>query len=178
MHARKLIRSSSPSSTACSSTQAEVAAASKGILRVEGETLVARVVGGEVREHETFVEAADEESVEADFQAAGRVLTVDLAASTLPTSRAGTRTTMACSRPTSRSPPWRRSKACQTNSTGKPTRLGKKWFGKYRVAIKGLTDERRAVYDEIKGMSPEPQVIDLKRPASAPRRPRTPTATS
>ena len=42
--------------------------------------------------------------------------------------------------------------------------LGKKWLGKYRVAIKGLTDERRAVYDEIKGMSPEPQVIEIKRP--------------
>ena len=31
---------------------------------------------------------------------------------------------------------------------------------------------------EIKGMSPEPQVIDIKRPGSAPSRPRTPTATS
>ena len=40
----------------------------------------------------------------------------------------------------------------------------KRWFGQYRVAIKGLTDERRAVYDEIKGMSPEPQVIEIKRP--------------
>ena len=47
----------------------KVAAASKGILQVEGETLVARVVGGEVREHQTFVEAADENSVEADFKA-------------------------------------------------------------------------------------------------------------
>ena len=42
--------------------------------------------------------------------------------------------------------------------------LGKKWFGEYRVAIKRLTDERRAVYDEIKGMAPEPQVIEIKRP--------------
>ena len=43
-------------------------------------------------------------------------------------------------------------------------KLSTKWFGKYRVAIKGLTHERRAVYDEIKGMSPEPQEIEIKRP--------------
>ena len=42
--------------------------------------------------------------------------------------------------------------------------LGNKWFGEYRISIKALSDERRAVYDEIKGMSPEPQVIELKRP--------------
>ena len=59
--------------------KATVAVASKGILKVEGETLVVRVVGGEVLEHQTFVEAADEQSVEADFKAACRTLTADLA---------------------------------------------------------------------------------------------------
>ena len=59
--------------------KATVAAASKGILQVEGETLVVRVVRGEVRERETFVEAADERSVEADFKVACRVLTADVA---------------------------------------------------------------------------------------------------
>ena len=56
-----------------------MAAASTGILQVVGETLVARVVGGEIRERYTFVEAADEHSVQADFKAAGRTLTADLA---------------------------------------------------------------------------------------------------
>ena len=42
--------------------------------------------------------------------------------------------------------------------------LARKWFDKYRVAVKGLTDERRAAYDEIRGMSPEPQVVEIKRP--------------
>ena len=42
--------------------------------------------------------------------------------------------------------------------------MPRKWFGEYRVAIKELTDERRAVYDEIKGMSPTAQVIEIKRP--------------
>ena len=43
-------------------------------------------------------------------------------------------------------------------------RLCAKWFDEYRVAIKGLSDERRAVYDEIKGMSRAVQVTELKRP--------------
>ena len=43
-------------------------------------------------------------------------------------------------------------------------RLCKKWFDDYRVTIKGLSDERQAVYDEIKGMSPEVQTTDVKRP--------------
>ena len=144
----------------------KVAAASKGILRVEGETLVARVVGGEVREHETFVEAADEESVEADFQAAGRVLTVDLARQYAAHLASGdededddglfeAHVKVAA---------LAQVEGVSDELDREADELGKKWFGKYRVAIKGLTDERRAVYDEIKGMSPEPQVIDLKRP--------------
>ena len=56
-----------------------VAAASKRILQIEGETIVARVVGGEVRARQAFHEAADEQSVEADFKAACRALTADLA---------------------------------------------------------------------------------------------------
>jgi hypothetical protein len=43
-------------------------------------------------------------------------------------------------------------------------KLAETWFSKYRLAIKGLTDERRSVYDEIRGMSPDPQRIDIQRP--------------
>jgi hypothetical protein len=42
--------------------------------------------------------------------------------------------------------------------------LAKKWIGEYRVAIKSLADERRAVYDEIIAMSRDPQRIDVLRP--------------
>ena len=38
-----------------------------------------RIVGGEVRERQPFVEAADEQSVDADFKTACRALTADLA---------------------------------------------------------------------------------------------------
>ena len=42
--------------------------------------------------------------------------------------------------------------------------LSDRWFDEYRVAILGLSDDRRAVYDEIQGMSPKPEAIGIKRP--------------
>ena len=142
----------------------KVAAASKGILRVEGETLVVRIVGGEVRERQPFVEVADEQSIDADFKAACRVLTADLArkyADHLAGEAEGddglfdAHVMVAA--------------LAQVDGVSdeldrEADELGKKWFGKYRVAIKGLSDERRTVYDEIKGMSPEAQVTEIKRP--------------
>ena len=142
----------------------KVAAASKGILQVEGETLVALVVGGEVRERQMFVEAADEQSVEANFKAACRALTADLARQYADHLARGdedddglfdAHVTVAA---------LAQVEGVSEELDREADELGKKWFGKYRVAIKGLTDERRAVYDEIKGMSPESQVIEIKRP--------------
>ena len=142
----------------------KVAAASKGILRVEGETLVARVVGGEIRERETFVEAADEQSVEADFQAAGRTLTADLARKYAAHLASGDEDDEGLFDAHVKVAALAQVDGVSDELDREADELGKKWFGKYRVAIKGLTDERRAVYDEIKGMSPEPQVIEIKRP--------------
>ena len=140
----------------------KVAATSKGILRVEGETLVAHVVGGDVHERQTFVEAADERSVEANFKAAGRTLTADLAhkyADHLATEDedglfdAHVKVAALA-----------QIDGVSDDLDGEADELCRKWFDKYRVPIKGLTDERRAVYDEIKGMSPQPQLIEIKRP--------------
>ena len=142
----------------------KVAAASKGILQVEGETLVARVVGGEVREHQTFVEAADEHSVEADFKAACRTLTADLARKYADYLARGDEDDDGLFDTHVKVAALAQVDGVSDELDREADELGKKWFGKYRVAIKGLTDERRAVYDEIKGMSPESQVIEIKRP--------------
>ena len=142
----------------------KVTAASKGILEVKGETLVAGVVSGEVLEYQTFSEIADEQSVEADFRAACRTLTADLARKYADHLASGdedddglfdAHVTVAA--------------LAQVDGVSdgldrEADRIAKRWFAKYRVEIKGLTDERRAVYDEIKGMSPEPQVIEVQPP--------------
>ena len=142
----------------------KVAAASKGILQVEGETLVVSVVGGEVHDRETFVEAADEQSVEADFQVACRVLTKDLAHKYADHLAKGEEDDDGLFDAHVKVAALAQVAGVSDELDREADELSKKWFGKYRVAIKGLTDERRAVYDEIKGMSPEPQVIEIKRP--------------
>ena len=141
-----------------------MAAASKGILQVEGETLVARVVGGEVRGHQTFVEAADEHSVDADFKAACRTLTADLARNYADYLARGDEDDDGLFDAHVKVAALAQVDGVSDELDREADELGKKWFAKYRVAIKGLTDDRRAVYDEIKGMSPESQVIEIKRP--------------
>ena len=142
----------------------KVAAASKGILHMEGETLVARVVGGVVREHQTFVEVADEQSLETDFKAACRVFSADLARKYADHLARGDEDDDGLFDAHVKVAALAQVYGVSDELDREADGLGKKWFAKYRVAIKNLTDERRAVYDDIKGMSPEPQVIEIKRP--------------
>lgn len=44
-------------------------------------------------------------------------------------------------------------------------KLSKRWLERFRVEIKSLSDERQDVYREIRGMSADPQDVDLARPA-------------
>ena len=142
----------------------KAAAASKGILLVKGETVVARVVGGEVRNYQAFVEAADERSVQADFKVACRTLTADLARKYVDHLASGDEDDDGLFDAQVKVAALAQVDGVSDELDREADRIAKRWFDEYRVAIKGLTDERRAVYDEIKGMSPEPQVIEIKRP--------------
>ena len=141
-----------------------VAAASKGILRVEGETLVAGVIGGDVRERRAFYEAADEQSVEADFKAAGRPLTADLARKYADYLARGDEDDDGLFDAHVKVAALAQVDGVSGELDREANELCDQWFHRHRVEIKGLTDERRAVYDEIKGMSREPQAIEIKRP--------------
>ena len=110
------------------------------------------------------MEAADEHSVEADFKAACRALTADLARKYADHIARRHEDDDGLFDAHVKVAALAQVGGVSDELDREADELGKKWFGKYRVAIKGLTDERRAVYDEIKGMSPEPQVIDIKRP--------------
>ena len=142
----------------------EVAEASKGILEVEGETLVVRVVGGELRERQAFVEAADEQSVEADFKAAGRTLTADLTRQYADYLTSEDEDDDGLFDAHVKVAALAQVDGVSDELDREADRLGTKWFSEYRVAIKELSDERRAVYDDIRGMSSEPQVTDIQRP--------------
>ena len=141
-----------------------VAAAKEAILRVEGETVVARVIGGKIQDRHMFLETADEHAVAAEFRAARRMFTADLAGEYAAGLAKGDEeddglfdayvTVAALAKVDG--------VAYELNCEA--VRLADRWLSDYRVDIKGLTDERRAVYDEITGMSREPQVIGIKRP--------------
>ena len=144
--------------------KAKVAAASKGILEVQGETLVARIVGGDVHAQEAFVEAADERSIEADFQAASHVLTADLARKYADHLAEGDEDDDGLFDAHVKVAALAQVEGIAGDLDREADRLSKEWFADYRVALKALSDERRAVYDEIKGMSPEVQETEIKRP--------------
>ena len=142
----------------------KVAAASKGVLQVEGETLVARVVGGEVRDQEIFVEVADELSVEAEFQAASRVLTADLARAYADHLAEGDEDDDGLFDAHVKVAALAQIEGVSDEFDREADRLCREWFARYRVAIKGLSDERCAVYRVIKGISPEIQETEIQRP--------------
>jgi len=142
----------------------EVAAASKGILEVEGETVVTRVIDGEVLGYQPFVAVADEQSVEADFRAASRTFTADLAHKYAEYLASGDEHDDGLFDAHVKVAALGQIDRVAEELDREADRIAKRWFSEYRVAVKGLTDDRRAVYDEIKGMSAEPQVIEVKQP--------------
>lgn len=144
--------------------KAEVAAASHGILEVEGETLVIRVVDGEVMERQAFSAVADERSVKADFQAAKRTFTADLASKYADHLARGDDDDDGLFDAHVKVAALAQVEGVPDELDREANTIAKRWFAKYRVPIRGLTDERRTVYDGIKGMSPEPRTIEVKRP--------------
>ena len=143
----------------------KVAAASKGILRVEGETLVARVVGGEVRDRETFVEAADEQSVEADFKAASRVFTADLARKYADHLATGDEDDDGLFDAHVKVAALAQVDGVSGELDREADELGKKWFGEVPGCNQGACQTNAARFTTRSGACrPESQVIEIKRP--------------
>ena len=144
--------------------KAKLADASKGILQVEGETIVARVIGGTIRDQVAFIEAADERSVEADFRSAGRVLTADLARKYTDHIAVGDGDDDGLLDAHVKVAALAQVEGVSGDLDREADRVCSQWFNEHRVAIKGLSDERRVAYDEIKGMSTEVQKTEINRP--------------
>jgi len=142
----------------------EVAAASKGILEVQGETLVAPITGGEAFEYLPFVAVADEKSVEADFRVACRTLTADLARKYADHVAVADEDDDGLLDAHVRVAALAQVEDVPDALDREAERIAKRWLFDYRVEIKGLTDERQAVYAEIRSMSPQPSTIEVMRP--------------
>ncbi len=138
--------------------------ATYAILEVEGETLVAAVGSAAALTPETFTEIADDRSVEADFRAAGRVLSPDLARRYADHVAVETEDDDGLFDAHVAVAALAKIDDVQGELDRAADALAKRWIDEHRVAIKPLADERRAVYDEIIAMSREPQRIDILRP--------------
>jgi hypothetical protein len=138
--------------------------ATYAILEVEGETLVATVGSSAAPTPEAFTEIADDRSVEADFRAAGRVLSPDLARRYADHVAVETEDDDGLFDAHVAVAALAKIDDVQGELDRAADALAKKWIDEHRVAIKALADERRAVYDEVIAMSREPQRIDILRP--------------
>ncbi|MBA3328372.1 MAG: DEAD/DEAH box helicase family protein [Solirubrobacterales bacterium] len=138
--------------------------ASYAILEVEGETLVATVGSDSAATPEKFTEIADDRSVEADFKSAGRVLSPDVARKYADHVAVATEDDDGLFDAHVRVAALAKIDGVQAELDRAADALARSWIDEYRVSIKGLADERRAVYDEVIAMSREPQRIEILRP--------------
>ena len=105
---------------------------------------------------------ADDKSIEADFRAACRILTADLARK--DADRLADQDDDSLFDAHIQTAALAQVEEVPEALDREAERIARKWFSGYRVAIKELSDERQAVYDEIRSMSPQPSAIEVKRP--------------
>lgn len=144
--------------------KAEVEAASEAIMEVSGETLVVGVFAREVSPAGTFTEVADERSIDADFRSAGRILGLDLARKYADHIAVPADDDDGLLEAHVIVAALAQVLGIKEELDREADNLAKRWLTEYRVAIKNLSDGRRAIYDEIIGMSREPQRIEILRP--------------
>ena len=138
--------------------------AMSAILEVKGETIIASVREGKVKTGEGFSEIADDRVIEAEFRAAGRVLSLELARKYAEHIAVPDGDDDGLFDAHVKVAALAKIGDVPGDLDREVDAVTQKWLAEYRVAIKGLSDERRAVYDDIISMSTEPQRIDILRP--------------
>lgn len=132
------------------------------VLQMTGERIVVGLDVGLVAGTETFALGADDRAVEADYREARRILTPQLAAAYADALEAiyddgyfeaHLRTAALA----------RISEVVEQLDV-EADRLFMAWDAEHRVAIKGLMDEQRAVYDELRALAGQPVRVDVQRP--------------
>lgn len=131
---------------------------------VQGETIKGRA-GSTTPVYSQFAEQADDRSIEAAFRDAGRALGREVAGTyvnhlagdddeDLRDAHAKTAALALVD-------------DVQVDLDREAAKLANAWLDTHRVAIKGLSDERQAVYNDIKAMSAQPQRMTITRPKNA-----------
>lgn len=144
--------------------RSKVEAAMYGILEVEGETIVAGIHSQSVEVADKFSEVADDRAVEADFKAAARVLSPDLARKYADHIAVASEVDDGLFDAHLKVAALAQVDGVKVELEQEADKLAREWFVRYRVAIKDLADERRGVYDELLAMTTDPQRINVTRP--------------
>jgi hypothetical protein len=144
--------------------EARLAAEVEDLLEMSGETLrIGQGVGGQViAGSTTFALRADDHAIDADFRVARRVLSPQLATAYADVLEeihqdgyveAHLRTAALARIP-----------GVVEALDARAEQLFQRWDAEHRVAIKGLPDERRLVYQDLRALAGEPRQADLQRP--------------
>lgn len=138
------------------------------IWKMEGLSVAAS--GGSAPTYAAFVETADDRAIRDAYGAASRVFTADLAGSYVDhlakpgdpdTDDDALRDAFVLVAALSQVP------GVAEEIDREAEKLAEGWLGRHRVEIKDLSDERQAVYNDVRAMSTEPQRMAITRPKVA-----------
>lgn len=130
------------------------------ILTVHGQTLVGARGNSKVT-YSTFVEAADERAIGVGFDFAKKVFGGELAMSYL-NHHAGEDDDLRDSYVTTAA--LATVKEIRERLDAEADRMADQWFDRHRVAIRGLSDERQQVFENVRALAANPQLTTLRRP--------------
>ncbi|GEL99771.1 DEAD/DEAH box helicase [Cellulomonas terrae] len=130
------------------------------ILRVHGQTLVG-ARGGSAVTYTSFVETADDRAIGVGFDFAKKAFGGELAMSYL-NHHAGEDDDLRDSYVTTAA--LATVKEIRERLDAEADKMSDEWFDRYRVAIRGLSDERQQVYEDVRALAANPQITTLRRP--------------
>lgn len=114
--------------------------------------------------YQEFVERADDRAIRTGFEGAKKAFGADIAQSYVDHQVGPNDDDEALREAFVRTAALATVKEAREKIDQESTEITDKWFTEHRVAIKGLTDDRQAVYEEIRAMAVEPQRSYLSRP--------------
>ncbi|PKR89734.1 type III restriction endonuclease subunit R [Pleomorphomonas diazotrophica] len=153
----------------CARYKAEIKVARSSVLTVEGTSLKADLKG-EAMSFDDFLEEADYVVIEDAYRRAGRAISPDLATSYSKhlARNVGDQHDMEEALKEAHVSIAALGLVPQARETldAEAEKLSNHWLTRFRVEIKGLTDERQDVYRQIKEMSANPMEVNIARPTS------------
>lgn len=146
----------------------KIAEARKSVLTVDGASLRADLVGKK-KTFDQFLEDADYAVIEDAYRRAGREFSPDVTktyAEYLADNSKGVDAEEALIDAHTSIAAMALVPEVRSHLDAEAEKLANDWFGKYHSQIKTLPDERQEEYRQIRGMSADPQDIDLAKPGT------------